>query len=91
MSALLGAEVKMDKDRTAICKIVSKMLDNPNGSGIYPTSTAFIELEHYIEGVRAEAIGWMHADACTMLDRGDDPRVAKVPDIYSRAIADLAT
>lgn len=81
----------MDKDRTAICKIISKMLDNPDSIGIYPTSTAYTELERYIEGVRAEAIGWMHADACTMLDRGDDPRAAEVPDIYSRAIADLAT
>lgn len=81
----------MDKDRTAICKIISKMLDNPDKSGIYPTITAYTELEHYIEGVRAEAIGWMHADACTMLDRGNDPRMAKVPNIYSRAMTDLAT
>jgi hypothetical protein len=81
----------MDKDRAAICKIISKMLDNPDNAGIYPTSTAYTELEHYIEGARAEAIGWMHADACTMLDRGDDPRVAEVPDIYSRAMIDLAT
>ena len=81
----------MDKDRTAICRIVSKMLDNPDKVGIYPTSTVYTELEHYIEGVRAEAIGWMHADACTMLDCGDDPRVAEVPDIYSRAMTDLST
>lgn len=79
----------MRKDRNEIYKIVSKMLDNPDKEGIYPTSTAFIELEHYIESVRAEAIGWMHADACTMLDRGDDPRTAEVPDIYSRAMIDL--
>ena len=81
----------MNKDRTAICKIVSKILDNPDKVGIYPTSTAYAELEHYIEGVRAEAIGWMYAYACTMLDRGDDPRVAEVPDIYSLAMTDLAT
>ena len=81
----------MYKDRTAICKIVSKMLDNPDKVGIYPTSTAYTELEHYIESARIESIGWMHAYACTMLDRGDDPRLAEVPDIYSRAITDLAT
>ena len=80
----------MDKDRTAICKIISKMLDKPDKSGIYPTSTAYLELEHYIEGVRAEAIGWMHAHACTMLDRNDDPRMAEVPSIYSQAMTDLA-
>lgn len=79
----------MEKDRIAICKIISKMLDNPSKSGIYSTSTAYAELEHYIESVRAEAIGWMHADACTMLDNGYDPRCAEVPDIYSRAMADL--
>lgn len=81
----------MNKDRVAICKIVSKMLDSPDKSGIYPTSTAYTELEHYIEGVRAEAIGWMHAAACTMLDRDEDPRLAEVPDIYSQAMSDLAT
>lgn len=79
----------MDKDRTAICKIMSKMLDNPDESGIYPTSTAYIELEHYIENTRAEAIGWAHADACTSLDRGDDPRLTDVPDMYARAKVDL--
>ena len=66
------------------------MLDNPDDVGIYPTSTAYTELEHYIECMRAEAIGWMHADACTMLDRGEDPRIALVPDIYYRAMHDLA-
>jgi hypothetical protein len=52
----------MDKDRTAICKIISKMLDNPDKDGIYPTSTAYTELEHYIEDVRAEAIADAAAD-----------------------------
>ncbi len=80
----------MDKDRTAICKIICKMLDNPNDSGLHPTNTAYAELEHYIEGVRAEAIGWMHAEACTTLDHGGDPRVANVPEIYSRALIDLS-
>jgi len=80
----------MDKDRTAICNIVSDMLDNPDEHGIYPTSTAFTKLEHYIEGVRVEAIGWMHADACVTLDKGKDPRTTNVPDILERATKDLA-
>ena len=79
----------MDKDRTQICKIISKMLDNPNKNGIYPTSTAYTELEHYIEGVRAEALGWMHAAACTALDRGDDPRLLEVPALYDQAKKEL--
>ena len=62
----------MDKDRTAICNIISEMLDAPDKHGIYPTSTAFTRLEHYIEGVRAEAIGWMHSNACATLDKGND-------------------
>lgn len=67
----------MDKDRKVICKIISKMLDNPDKIGIYPTSTAYTELEHYIEGVRAEAIGWTHADACTTLKIPKCPQCGK--------------
>ena len=80
----------MYKDRTQICKIISDMLDNPDKHGIYPTSTAYTKLEHYIEGVRTEAIGWMHADACITLDRGEDPRIVEVPSILERAKVDLA-
>ena len=80
----------MDKDRTAICKIISNMLDNPDKHGIYPTSTAYTRLEHYIEGVRAEALGWAHADACCTLDIGGDPRLTEVPEMLDRARKDLA-
>jgi len=80
----------MDRDRTEICKIMSDMLDNPDKHGIYPTSTAYTRLEHYIEGVRAEAIGWMHANACVTLDRGGDPRTVEVPSILDQAKVDLA-
>ena len=80
----------MDKDRTAICEIISNMLDNPDKHGIYPTSTAFTRLEHYVESQRAEAIGWMHAEACTTLDNGNDPRTENVPDTLSRASRDLS-
>ena len=81
----------MRKDRTAICKIISDMLDNPNKHEIYPTSTAYTRLEHYIEGVRAEAIGWTHADACVDLDKGFDPRLKEVPEMLDRARVDLDT
>ncbi len=47
--------IRMEKDRTAICNIISTMLDNPDKHGIYSTSTAYARLEHYIEGIRAEA------------------------------------
>ena len=80
----------MDKDRTAICRIVSKMLDNPDEHGIYPTSTAYTELELYIEGVRYQALGWAHAECCTILDKGDDPRLTDIPGMVDRARADLS-
>lgn len=80
----------MDKDRKAVCKIVSEMLDNQGDDGIFPTSTLYARLEHYIEGVRAEAIGWAHADACCDLDKGNDPRLTNVPDMLARAKKDLS-
>ena len=46
-----------DKDRTVIWKIITKMLGNPDKSGIYPTSIAYAELEQYIADVRSKAIG----------------------------------
>jgi len=79
----------MEKDRTAIVKIISEMLDNPDKSGIYPTSTAYLKLEHYIEQERMLALGWASADACASLDRGTDPRLMDVPDIVARARKDL--
>ena len=79
----------MKQDRKAICDIISEMLDNPDGSSIYPTSTAFTKLEHYIERVRHISIGWMQADACTALDRGLDPRTMDVPGVIARARIDL--
>ena len=81
----------MEKDRIAIVKIISRMLDNPDKYGIYPTTTAYEALESYIEGVRAEAIGWMHADACVTLDEGNDPRRSEIPNILARAKVDLNT
>ena len=80
----------MDKDRKAICDIISQMFDNQDDSGIYPTSTCYTKLEHYIEGVRAEAIEWTHVDACVALDKGDDPRINNVPEMLERAKKDLA-
>ena len=80
----------MDKDRTEICNIMSEMLDNPDEHGIYPTTKAYDALEKYIEGIRAEAIGWTHADACVSLDNGNDYRKIEVPSILERAMVDLA-
>jgi len=80
----------MDKDRTAICTIISDMFDNVDRDGIYPTTKAFKRLETYIEGVRAEAIGWTHADMCVALDKGEDPRLQNCPEMLERAQVDLS-
>ena len=79
----------MYKDRGVIVKIISDMLDNPGSDDIYPTSTCYTKLEHYIEQVRAEAIGWCYAEACTNLDKGIDLRAMDVPSILKRANKDL--
>lgn len=78
-----------DRDRTEISRIIGDMLNNPDESGIYPTSTCFTRLEHYINKVRTEAIGWCHAEVCITLDAGKDPRTTEVPVLLSNAQKDL--
>ena len=80
----------MKRDRTAICKIISEMLDSPDKHGIYSTSIAYTKLEHYVEQERIIAVGWSHIDACITLDNGDDPRTVEVPSILERARKDLS-
>ena len=80
----------MDKDRTKICTIISKMLDNPDKHGIFPTATAYTELELYVEEQRIEAVGWTWAEACTLLDQGIDPRTYEVPKVLESTQKDLA-
>ena len=65
------------------------MLDSPDDLGLYNTTTCFIELEHYIEKVRVETIGWTHSFLCSSMDKGNDPRFVNVQDIYSQAAKDL--
>lgn len=36
-----------------------------------------------------EALGWMHAECCSALDRGEDPRKAEIGDMVKRCIHDL--
>lgn len=81
----------MDKDRTAICKIVSEMLDSPDESGIFQTSTAYAELEALVQTARLEGLAWAHTDACVDLDEGRDPRQKVVPEMLNRAETDLGS
>jgi hypothetical protein len=80
----------MDKDRAAICEIMSEMLDNPDDCGIYPTTVAYNKLETLVHTARVEAIGWTHADACHDLDAGRDPRQKEVSEMLERAISGIA-
>jgi hypothetical protein len=80
----------VDKDRAAICEIISEMLDNPRECEIYQTTRAYDKLEALVHGARIEALGWAIADACAALDAGRDPRQMLVPDILERALVDLA-
>ena len=82
--------MKMGKDRARIVAIVSRMLDNPDEHEIYPTSTAYTELEHYIESVRMETLGWAHGFFCAILDKGEDPRTYEVPKLIEKAIEQLS-
>lgn len=80
----------MYKDRAKICEIISEMLDNPGKCEIYPTKKAYDALEQYVDQVRAEAIGWSHADDCTDLDKGVDPREKDCGDMLERGLRDLS-
>jgi hypothetical protein len=79
----------MNKDREIIYKTISKMLDNPDTSGVYPTSTAITDLELYVITQRIEAIGWCYAYCCSLLDRGNDPRTEEVHLILDAMPQDL--
>ena len=46
-------------------------------------------LEKLIEGVRAEAIGWTWAEACSQYDKGLDVRHQIMPDLLAKALLDL--
>lgn len=81
----------MERDRTKICKIISKMLDNPDEHGLYPTGTAYTELELYIIKERIMAIGCTMANLFSSLDKNEDPRLKDMTEILEQVKKDLAT
>jgi len=80
----------MNNDRTAICEIISEMLDNPTDDGIFHTTVAYDKLEALLQETRFMAIGWAHADVRSDLDAGLDPRQNDIADIIARAKIDFA-
>ncbi len=77
----------MKKDREAIIGVLRGVVDERT-LRLNQRDIVF-GLEHYIEGVRSEAIGWALAHACAAMDKGEDPRNSDVPDMLVRARKDL--
>ena len=75
--------IKAGKDRTEIVKIFERMFDGVDDYGIYPTSTAYMQLEHYIRQERNIAIGCTHGACCAALDKGDDPRTVECSSFFA--------
>ena len=79
----------VSQDRSAICDIISEMLDDPRDGGIYRTTRAYNKLESLLKCARAQAAGWTWTEACMQLDRGDDPRQYEIPALLPRIEHDL--
>lgn len=79
----------MDKDRKAVCAIISEMLDTPDEHGLYPTTEAYDKLEALIEETRYTTLGWAYAHICLVLDAGRDPRAEPIPQLLASAVRDL--
>lgn len=47
-------QIKNDRIRTKICKLMSAMLDNPDENGIYPTSEFMSKMEDYCISLKGE-------------------------------------
>ena len=89
VSFKLHEDLIVDKDRTVIVKIFERMFDGVDEHGIYPTSTAYMQLEHYIQQERNLAIGCTHGACCIELDKGSDPRTVECSGFFSEINAAL--
>jgi hypothetical protein len=67
------------------------MLDNPDRHGLYPTSTAFTELELYVQQERMRALGYAFAFACILRDKGEEPAVYDIGEFIKKALSALAS
>lgn len=80
----------MKQDRQYICEVISRMLDNPNENGIYPTTEVYDMLENFIHSVRVSAVGWAWAEACSQLDKGKNPRTYDMGELIVRIEEDFS-
>ena len=77
------------EDRAAICDIISEMLDEPDGHGIYRTTRAYNKLEDLLKAARMQALGWTWTEACIRTDEGQDIRRDEIPSLIERIERDL--
>jgi hypothetical protein len=75
------------KLRVEISKIILDMLHSSSSHG--PVHYV-AKLEDMVLRVRYEAIGWMHAEACGLLDEGIDLRKHNVNVIITKARKELS-
>lgn len=81
----------MNKDRTETVKIFERMFEGVDEHGIFPTSTAFTQLEKYIEHERSLAIGCTYGACCRKLDKGGDPRTVDCSSFFAEIKDTLST
>lgn len=75
--------MKIKEDRATI----EEILDNP--AGVFPTEDAYDRLVDYVESVRTQAVGWTWAEACTQLDKGEEPREYDQSELLERSQKEL--
>lgn len=74
---------KVKEDRATI----EEILDNPGG--VFPTDDVYDRLEGYVKSVRTQAVGWAWTEACTQLDKGEDPRQYDQSNLIERSEKEL--
>lgn len=79
----------MKRDRDEIVKLISDMIDNPDETGIYHTSSVYNALEHLVSSARFETLGWAHIYFCYCMDQGIDPRLVEIPEVIDAMIRDF--
>lgn len=82
-------------DRTLVLAVFQDMInaaDMLGGTSTTPTPATTPEAEWpAMPDKFYEGLGWVHAECCAALDRGEDPRTFEVGDMVKRCIRDLTT
>jgi hypothetical protein len=82
--------MKWDKERLTDVVVQAGKEAGLSPIHISALGTALVEpLEKLIDGVRAEAIGWCWAEACSQYSKGLNPGDQLIPELYEKALLDL--